>query len=157
MPDQEILNEMIEVYRELNLKLRGVDLNAIKDQKADNGETLVEILNRMRNREYNSSQAIKIMSLGDDASDIDESSQAVVLDELVATGVTPIILLSQFGTAREATLSLVRSASEETVDKEVGSPRGTMSIREYCRGLINDDRVDQKLLEQLVEKAPAAS
>jgi hypothetical protein len=155
MPDQEVLNEMIEIYRELNMKLRGVDLDAVKDQKADNGETIREILNRMRNREYNASQAIKMMSLGDDASHIDESAQAEVLDELIATGITPIIMLSQYGTAREATLSLVRQANEETIDQEVGSPRGKMSIREYCRGLINDDRADQKLLNQLVEKAPA--
>jgi hypothetical protein len=155
MADQEILNEMIEIYRELNMKLRGVDLVAIQDQKSDNGETLREILNRMRNREYNASQAIKLMSLGDDASGIDESNQAVVLDELIATGVTPIILLSQFGTAREATLSLLRQSEEDTIDAEIGSPRGKMSIREYCRALINDDRADQKLLEQIVEKTPA--
>jgi hypothetical protein len=155
MSDQEILNEMIEIYRELNLKLRGVNLEAIADKKADNGETLREILTRMRNREYNASQAIKLMSMGDDASGLDESSQAVVLDELVVTGVTPIIMLSQFGTAREATLSLVRQAEDETIDAEQASPRGKMSIREYCRALINADRADQKLLDQLVETAKA--
>jgi hypothetical protein len=157
MPDQEILNEMIEIYRDLNMKLRGIDLESIKNNKADNGETLVEILNRMRNREYNASQAIKIMSMGEDASAFEEKTQAVVLDDLVATGVTPIIMLSQFGTAREATLSLVRQANEETIDLELGSPRGKMSIREYCRALINDDRTDQKLIEQIVQKTPAAS
>ncbi len=155
MPDQEILNEMIEIYRDLNLKLRGVDLVAVADKKADNGETVRDILNRMRNREYNASQAIKIMSMGEDASNIDEKTQAAVLDELVATGVTPIILLSQFGTAREATLSLVRQVDDETIDAEQNGPRGKMSIREYCRGLINDDRADQKLLDQLVETAKA--
>ncbi|TVR75299.1 MAG: hypothetical protein EA415_04355 [Sphaerobacteraceae bacterium] len=155
MPDQEILNEMIEIYRDLNLKLRGVDLAAIADKKADNGETVRDILNRMRNREYNASQAIKIMSMGEDASNIDEKTQAAVLDELVATGVTPIILLSQFGTAREATLSLVRQVDDETIDAEHSGPRGKMSIREYCRALINDDRADQKLLDQLVETAKA--
>lgn len=157
MSDQEILNELIEIYRDLNMRLRGVDLVSMKDQKADNGETLEGILNRMRNREYNASQAIKLMSLRDDASHIDESAQAVVLDELIATGVTPIIMLSQYGTAREATLSLIRQTNEETLDQEVGSPRGKMSIREYCRALINDDRSDEKLLNQLVEKAPASS
>jgi hypothetical protein len=156
MPDQEILNEMIEIYRELNLKLRGVDLVAIADKKADNGETLREILNRMRNREYNASQAIKVMSMNEDGSRFDESAQATVLDELISTGVTPIILLSQFGTAREATLSLVRQADEQTIDAEHVSPRGKMSIREYCRALINDDRADQKLLEQLVETTAKA-
>jgi hypothetical protein len=155
MPDQEILNEMIEIYRELNLKLRGADLEAIKDQKADNGETVSEILNRMRNREYNASQAIKLMSMRTDASHVKEDTQAEVLDELIATGITPIIMLSQYGTAREATLSLLRQAEEETIDSEIDSPRGKMSIREYCRALINDDRADQKLLDQLVEKAPA--
>jgi hypothetical protein len=155
MADQEILNEMIEIYRELNLKLRGANLDAIKDQKADNGETVSQILNRMRNREYNASQAIKLMSMSEDASDIKEDSQAEVLDELIVTGITPIIMLSQFGTAREATLSLIRQAEEETLDQEVGSPRGKMSIREYCRALINTDRADQKLLEQLVQKTPA--
>ena len=155
MPDQEILNEMIEIYRELNMKLRGVDLVAIQDQKADDGESLNEIMNRMRNREYNASQAIKLMSMGQDASEIDESAQAEVLDELVATGVTPIIMLSQYGTAREATLSLLRQAEDETIDEELGSPRGKISIRQYSRELINDDRADQKKLEQIVEKAPA--
>jgi hypothetical protein len=155
MADQEILNEMIEIYRELNLKLRGADLDGIKDQKADNGETVSEILNRMRNREYNASQAIKLMSMGEDSSGIKEDAQAEVLDELISTGITPIIMLSQYGTAREATLSLLRQAEEETLDQEAASPRGKMSIREYCRALINDDRADQKLLEQLVQKAPA--
>jgi hypothetical protein len=155
MTDQEIVNEMIEIYRDLNMKLRGADLAAIENQKADNGETIRDILNRMRNREYNASQAIKLMSMGEDASRFDESAQAEVLDELITTGITPIIMLSQYGTAREATLSLVRQATEETLDQEVESPRGKMSIREYCRGLINADRADQKLIEQLVEKAPA--
>ena len=155
MADQEIINEMIEIYRDLNMRLRGADLASIKDQKADNGETLEQIMNRMRNREYNASQAIKLMSMGLDASEISESAQAEVLDELIATGITPTIMLSQFGTAREATLSLVRQATEETIDQEIGSPRGKMSIREYCRALINDDRSDEKLLNQLVEKAAA--
>ncbi len=156
MPDQEIMNEMIEIYRELNMKLRGMDLLSIKDQKADNGESLQDILQRMRNREYNASQAIKFMSLGDDASQVDESANAAVLDELIATGVTPIIMLSQFGTAREATLSLLQQADDETIDQEIGSPRGKMSIRQYCRELINADREDQKMIEQIVEKAPAS-
>lgn len=156
MPDQELLNEMIEIYRDLNMRLRGVDLNSMKDQKADNGETLAQILQRMRNREYNASQAIKLMSLHDSsAADIPEDRNADVLDELVATGVTPIIMLSQYGTAREATLSLLRQISDEVLDQEQPSPRGNISIREYCRKLINDDREDEKLLNQLVEKAPA--
>lgn len=155
MADQELINEMIQIYRELNLKLRGVDLIPIAETKADNGESLRDILNRMRNREYNASQAVKLMSMGDGASRVDETAQATVLDDLISTGVTPIILLSQFGTAREATLSLLQQADETVIDKETASPRGQMSIREYCRALINDDRADQKLLDQLVETAKA--
>lgn len=156
MPDQELINELIDIYRNLNLRLRGMDLNAIKDQKADNGETLEEILRRMRNREYNASQAIKLMSMNDaGAANLSEDQNAVVLDELVATGVTPIIMLSQYGTAREATLSLLRQIEDETLDQEVPSPRGTLSIRQYCRELLNDDRSDEQLLYQFTEKAPA--
>jgi hypothetical protein len=155
MPDQELINEMIAVYRDLNMRLRGADLNSIKDQKADNGETVYQILSRMRDREYNASQAIKLMSMGEDSSNISEDTRATVLDELIATGITPIILLSQFGTAREATLSLLRTLDEEAWDVEHNGPRGKMSIREYCRGLVNDDRTDEKLLNQLVEKTAA--
>lgn len=155
MADQEIINEMIAVYRDLNLRLRGADLDAIKDKKADNGDTLETILRRMRNREYNSSQAIKLMSMGEDSSDIEEQNPAVVLDELVITGVTPIILLSQYGTAREATLSLVRGMGDEAWDTEYSTPRGNMTLREYMRALINDDREDEKMLNQLVEKTAA--
>jgi hypothetical protein len=155
MADQEIINEMIEIYRDLNMRLRGVDLNAIKDKKADNGETVETILRRMRDREYNSSQAIKLMSMGEDSSGIEETNPAAVLDELILTGVTPIILLSQYGTAREATLSLIRGLNDEAWDQEHNTPRGKMSIREYCRGLVNDDREDEKILNQLVEKTAA--
>ena len=155
MSDQEIINELVEIYRELNMQLRGQDLIAIKDSKADNGETLEQILKRMRDREYLGSQVIKLMSLGTQQAGRVELQDASVLDELVATGVTPIIMLSQYGTAREATLSLVRTMSEEAWDQEHDTPEGRMSIREYCRTLINADREDQKLLNQLVEKAPA--
>lgn len=156
MPDQELINEMIEIYRDLNMRLRGADLDSIKDQKADNGETVEQILRRMRNREYNASQAIKLMTLEDaSAGEIDEAHDSEVLNELVATGVTPIIMLSQYGTAREATLSLLRQISDEQLDKEEASPRGKISIREYCRKLVNDDREDEKLLNQIVEKTPA--
>lgn len=156
MPDQELINEMIEIYRDLNMRLRGADLDSIKDQKADNGETVEQILRRMRNREYNASQAIKLMTLEDEAAgEIDEAHDSEVLNELVATGVTPIIMLSQYGTAREATLSLLRQISDEQLDKEEASPRGKISIREYCRKLVNDDREDEKLLNQIVEKTPA--
>ena len=155
MPDQEILNEMIAVYRDLNLRLRGTDLDSIKGNKADNGETLEQILGRMRDREYNCSQAIKRMSIGDDASGIDEKARAEVLDELILTGITPMILLSQYGTAREATLSLIRSLDDEAWDAERQTPRGKMTIREYLRAILNDDREDEKLLSQLVETAAA--
>jgi hypothetical protein len=155
MADQEIINEMIAVYRDLNMRLRGVDLNAIKDKKADNGETVETILRRMRDREYNSSQAIKLMSMGEDSSNIEETNPAAVLDELILTGITPIILLSQYGTAREATLSLIRGLGDEAWDQEHDTPRGRMSIREYLRGLINNDREDEKILSQLVEKTAA--
>jgi hypothetical protein len=152
MADQEIINEMIAVYRDLNMRLRGQDLDAIKDKKADNGETLEGVLRRMRNREYNSSQAIKLMSMGEDSSGIEEANPAAVLDELVVTGIKPIILLSQYGTAREATLSLVRGLDDEAWDSEYSTPRGNMTLREYLRALVNDDREDEKLLDQLVEK-----
>lgn len=155
MADQEILNELIAVYRDLNMRLRGADLDAIKEKKADNGETVLEILRRMRNREYNASLAVKQMSMDGDSSAIDESSNAEVLDELILTEMTPKILLSQFGTAREATLSLLRNIGEEEWDKEHPTPRGNMTMREYLRAVVNDDREDEKLLNQLVETAAA--
>jgi hypothetical protein len=154
MPDQEIINEMIGVYRDLNLKLRGLDLDRFAGKKNEKGETLVDVLRRMRNREYNSSQAIKLMSLGDERGRIREATEATVLDELVATGITPIILLSQFGTAREATLSLVRTMADEDWDTQHTTPRGEMSIREYLRAIVNDDHEDVRSIDQLVAQAP---
>jgi hypothetical protein len=155
MADQEIINEMIGVYRDLNLRLRGADLNSLAGKKTDKGETLEDILRRMRNREHNSSQAIKIMSLGEDATRFREATDATVLDDLILTGVTPIILLSQFGTAREATLSLVRSMADEDWDTKHETPRGEMSIREYLRAIVNDDHDDVRAIESLGVATPA--
>lgn len=135
MPDQEIIEGLIATYRELNYRMRG-------DGKALSGdahEALVSTLRSLRDRELRASQAIKRILLGEA---VDEDDEAPLLETEFAESIshTPNVLLSQFGTAREATLAMVRELPDEEWNKVVQTPRGQMSLRDYLKTLVDRDR-----------------
>ncbi|ACZ40567.1 hypothetical protein [Sphaerobacter thermophilus] len=140
MPDQEIINGLIATYRELNHRVRG----DAKDLSGDAHEALVSTLRRLRDRELRASQAIKRILVGDA---VDEDDEAPLTETEFAESMSnsPNVLLSQFGTAREATLAMVRDLPDEEWNKVVQTPRGQMSLRDYLKTLVDRDR--QKLEE----------
>lgn len=156
MPDQEIIDALIASYRELNHRVRGANINenVTIDELTAGHSSISGALFNLRNRELNASQAIKQMLLGGDAL-ADDEQIAELSEQQAAAGVTPSVLLSQFGTAREATLSLVRELPDEEWDKTHTTPRGQQTLREYLQSLVDRDRQRINEIDALLPKVSA--
>ncbi|HET9014100.1 MAG TPA: hypothetical protein VFN57_00780 [Thermomicrobiaceae bacterium] len=133
MPDQEIIDGLIASYRELNHRVRGAGLTG-----ADESSPVTQVLRRLRDRELRASQAVKRMLLGEAAEATDEAEADAV--EFRGLPLSPTVLLSQFGTARESTLSMVRDLPDEEWNKRFVTPNGEMTLRDYLKSLVDRDR-----------------
>ncbi|MCS7051067.1 MAG: hypothetical protein NZL87_05590, partial [Thermomicrobium sp.] len=65
-----------------------------------------------------------------------------------AQGLQATVLLSQFGTAREATLAMVRDLPDNIWQQEFETPRGRMTLRAYLETLVARDREALRALEE---------
>ncbi|MBX6343321.1 MAG: hypothetical protein IRY97_12745 [Thermomicrobiaceae bacterium] len=155
MPDQEIIDQLIATYRELNHRIRVANPDELYEKTKANsgGESLAGILYQMRNRELNASQAIKQMLLGQDAPLDDEAEPEALTGQEAATGPALLVLLSQFGTAREATLTMVRTAPDEVWNAVHVTPRGRMTLRDYLKTLVDRDKQSLQRVDELLAKA----
>jgi hypothetical protein len=152
MADQAIIGELIATYRELNHRVRGRDFGpprAESELHADDNSVL-GILYQMRNRELRASQSVKRLLAGGEALGADEEVQAT--SDIGVNTYTVPILLSQFGTAREATLSQVRGLSDEGWAQVYNTPLGSMSLKDYLQTLVDRDRERLQQIDQLLQK-----
>jgi hypothetical protein len=156
MADRDVVEALIATYRELNQRFRpllaamNADAGAVEDPTSPLG-----ILYRLRNRELNASQAIKEMLRGGERTIVDDEAEPLVTLQQTALGFVPIVLLSQFGTAREATLAMVRDLPDSVWQQEFETPRGRMTLRAYLETLIARDREAIRALEErLGQPAP---
>ncbi|HUY99005.1 MAG TPA: hypothetical protein VMU89_01550 [Thermomicrobiaceae bacterium] len=148
MPDQEVIDGLIASYRELNHRVRGAGLSS-----GTESSPISDVLRRLRDRELRASQAIKRMLLGETAEEDDE--QAADVAEFQSIPASPIVLLSQFGTAREATLAMVRELPDEVWNRTVASPVGEMTLRDYLKSLVDRDRLRMAEVDATLTKASA--
>lgn len=157
MPDQNVIDALIATYRELNYKVRNSDVAlSVVDGVTITDNTVAGILLQLRNRELNASQAVKQMILtSEEVAVEDDEGPLVMAEQTVAGNLTPSILLSQFGTAREATLSIVRELSDENWARTHKTPRGEMTLQEYLQTLVDRDRQRMQEIENLLAKSPA--
>uniref|UniRef100_A0A831TAY2 Uncharacterized protein n=1 Tax=Thermorudis peleae TaxID=1382356 RepID=A0A831TAY2_9BACT len=154
MADRDVIDALIATCRELNQRFRPklLALNSGQDPKA-NPDSVVGILYRLRNRELNASQAVKEMLLSGETSITDDEAEPMVTLQQTALGLTPAVLLSQFGTAREATLAMVRDLPDEVWQQAFNTPRGHITLREYLQSLVERDRTTIEQLEQHLAQA----
>jgi hypothetical protein len=149
MADRDVVEALIATYRELNQRFRpllaamNADAGAVEDPTSPLG-----ILYRLRNRELNASQAIKEMLRGGERTIVDDEAEPLVTLQQTALGLVPIVLLSQFGTAREATLAMVCDLPDSVWQQEFETPRGRMTLRAYLETLIARDREAIRALEE---------
>ncbi|MDW8060604.1 MAG: hypothetical protein RMK01_11070 [Thermomicrobium sp.] len=156
MADRDVIEGLIATYRELNQRFRPVFAAMNSGAGSlDDPTSPLGILYRLRNRELNASQAIKEMLRGGERTILDDEGEPLVTVHQTALGLIPTVLLSQFGTAREATLAMVRDLPNELWQQEFDTPRGRMTLRAYLETLIERDRAAIRALEErLGELAP---
>lgn len=151
MAYQELINELIDTYRSLNLAIRGTPDDPKKAIQVD--PRLREILRVKRDHELQFSQRLKERVTG-------VPVDRVVEDETPTLGTEQIsdeahVILSQFGTAREATLSLVRDLDEEGWNAVDAS--GTSIRAEIERLIDNDHQVMNQVRELLMQPLGSAA
>lgn len=142
MPDQSVIDSLIATYRDLNFRIRGLGA------QADANTALVDALRALRDRELRASQAIKQILAGDAVTEDDELPLG---DEAPLGGNTAASLLSQFGTAREATLAMIRELPDEEWNKTVTTPRGELTLAAYVQTLIDRDRQRLEEIDNLLK------
>lgn len=152
MADQTIIDQLIATVRELNMDIRGRDFggDVSADDLTGHTDSIPALLYSMRAREMNASQAVKRMLLGEAATSDDEV--VVLSEQQLQAGTSPRILLSQFGTAREAILSQVRELPDEVWNQTFSTPRGEMSLKAYLQTLIDRDAERVQQIKALLGK-----
>ena len=147
MPHTDLIDSLIATYRELNMKLRPLPEARITAKGSD-GASVRDIVAEMRNRELIASQQLKYMMLADVA-----GAEADVVDpaSLVPVDSQPLrSLLSEFGTARESILAVVREMPEAELDREIPSPNGPKAIATFLQELNTLDTQDRRKIDQLL-------
>mgnify|MGYP001278174510 CR=1 FL=1 len=135
MAKADKINELVQTVRKLNWEVRPKLNNTAGGASED--DPLYQALVDLRNNEIKMSQQIRNMSL----SEADVTVQRADVEELLQTkGVGPRQLLSEFGTAREAILSVLRNFTDEEWTREHNTTSGTISIEKMVDDLIASDK-----------------
>jgi hypothetical protein len=136
MGEQELFNGLIATYRELNTKVRTLPEERLTLGK--NGDTVRDVVLAMRDEELHFSQALKdrLTGVGGDA-----AKTAGV--EIPSPDDTTVEVISQFGTARESTLAMLRGMTPEHWDDQANGE----TIRDAAEQLLANDA---KHLETIV-------
>jgi hypothetical protein len=135
MSEQDLFNGLIATYRELNMKVRSLPEERLT--LGHRGETVRDVIVDMRDDELRFSQELKDRLVGLDASET-SSLEIATPDDTTAE------VISQFGTARESTLAMLRGLAPEAWDDQ--GP-GNVTIRGAADALLTRDG---KHLEKLV-------
>ena len=134
MPDQELIDGLIATYRELNVKVRPLPEERL--QLRSDGASVRDIVTRLRDSELRFSQALKERITGVAMPEIFGEEEAPVVGTESSQDTTATIL-SQFGTARESTLAMLRTLPDEDWDQAL---EGGQPIRARIRQLHDNDR-----------------
>ncbi len=151
MQDQNLVDQLISAYHTLNTTVR-MEPEARLHAQASAGTSIEDIVRRMRDDELRFSQALKERLTGVPLPDMLGEDAAPVIGTEGVKESGPI-LISQFGSAREVTLSLLRNLPESVWDE---TAEGGKSIRMRVTELVaNNQRQLARIASQLGGAAPA--
>ncbi len=145
MGEQELFNGLIATYRELNLKVRPLPEERLSLGKGRN--SVRHVILDMRDDELRFSQALKDRLSGMAMVDVLSGRVDGVDLEIPSPDDTTVEVLSQFGTARESTLAMLRGMSPESWD-EPGA--GGLTIRGASEALLANDGVHMEKIVRLL-------
>src|SRR3954463_12289986 len=151
MGEQELFNGLIATYRELNLKVRPLPEERLTLGRS--GNTVRDVALQMRDEELRFSQALKDRLSGVGLSGAFGEKGETMLSEIPSPDDTTVEVISQFGTARESTLAMLRGMSPEAWDDP---SQGPFTIREAAGGLLASDADHLKKIVTLLG-SPAAN
>jgi len=137
MAHMDLIDSLIATYRTLNMRVRPLD-PATAGQLSAGGTTLRAVIADLRNDELTSSQTLKNMTLSDSAGGGISTSDVEILPPSDEENVR--VLLSEFGTAREAILALIRELSDDQWAAERPGAQGATSVHAYVQNLVDRDK-----------------
>ena len=135
MAQQDLIDGLIATYRELNNRVRPLPEERLTMRDA-NGATIRDVLIRLRDQELKFSQALKERVTGGSVADLFSDVEAGVLGT-ESSHDSSAVILSQFGTARESTLAMLRGLDPAGW---TDSSDGGRSIADSIRQLVQNDR-----------------
>jgi hypothetical protein len=149
MDEQSLFNGLIGTYRELNMNIR-----PLPEERLGRGRQSVRrVIVDMRDDELRFSQALKERLVGAPMADIFRGRVEVEGAEIPSPDDTAVEVISQFGTARESTLAMLRGMSPDAWDDQ---SQGGFTIREAIGGLLANDAAHLKRIVTLLG-SPAVS
>jgi hypothetical protein len=136
----ELIDSLITTYRELNNKVRQLPEEQLAS--GSSGSNVRDLVRRLRDHELRFSQALKERITGVEMPDFGAGADAPVLGTESSHDSTAV-LLSQFGTARESTLAMLRGLG---ADDWQGTAEGGRSIAASVQQLTEHDRRQMDLI-----------
>lgn len=147
MAHSDLIDSLIATYRTLNMTVRPLS-NEQALKPGSSGESIRDLVAGLRERELVTSQMLKNMTMGDLGTAGAHGGELEILEPINEQNVR--VLLSEFGTAREAILALVRDMPDEALDTERTGGIGFTTIRSVVEDLVQRDQTFMRQLEGLV-------
>jgi hypothetical protein len=151
VPYADKIDALIETVRGLNHQVRPKLTNAVGGGEGASAQAH-PVLGEMRDGELAAALTIQSMLAGDQGGR--DEKYRVPLDQIGARS-----LLSEFTTAREATLASLRDLSDAQWEESRETANGTSSVKDVVDGLIESDKIAVARLQQIagVETPPQAA
>lgn len=153
MAHEELVNRMIATYRDLNLLIRPIP-DDVLNRRTSGDASIRDLMQGLRDGELRFTQSTKELLTGQTIpEDLQDEAPIIGLEH---EGDPSRVLLSQFGTARESLLAMLREMSEE--QWSATGPGGRTMVARIDQLLENDQKVlarVQSLVGATTAGAPA--
>ncbi len=142
-PRRATIDRLIATYRELNMTVRPLAETELTREGSDG--SVHDIVNKMRADELRFAQALKERLSGVPSVDIQGEDAPIIGTE--TDDDTTVLLISQFGTARATTLSMIQGISDADWSAPV---EGTTSLADRIQSLATNDELQLERIRALL-------
>jgi hypothetical protein len=142
----QLIDSLVATYRELNMRVRPVEESRLTRASADG--SVRDIVMRMRSDELRFTQALKERITGVPMPEIFEDDSPIIGTE--SEHDTTAIVISQFGTARATTLTMLKGLSDEDWNNPLDEGK---TIHDRITELASSDKRQLQRIEQMLQSA----
>lgn len=146
---QQIIEQLIATYRELNMSVRPLDEATLAGKGSESVRSIIE---RMRDDELRFAQALKERLSGVPMPGIAGEDAPIIGTE--TENDSTVVLISQFGTARATTLSMLREIDDNDWTMAVD---GGKSVQDRAQELAENDARQLERIRALLGTAQSTS